>query len=136
MLQTTVSNIDNIVKNITKHNLLVDNMVYRLQAPPSSTLSKRKSDNDMGERVAAELEVHKDAEAQRKSNWEHKRPRQRVRRYCCECDDKKARGKNGTCIICDHECEWCSECLARRSGRETIWRAEKMEYNILRSSAC
>lgn len=85
----------------------------------------RKGDQDMNDGVGPEI-VTKEARSKRV----HKIVRQRVRRYCCECEketgrsgmDKKAGAYEtetvDTCVICQHP--FCLDCLheniARRGG--------------------
>ena len=90
-------------------------MADRLQPPLNSTLGKRKSDDDLGKQ-AGERKASKEAEAQMKANWVHRKVRQRSRWYCCQCEDEQGWDKKGACVVCGHGPKGCSECLARRAG--------------------
>ena len=89
-------------------------MADRLQPPPNLTLGRRKSDDDLGIQ-AKERKASKDREALRKSNWEHKKIRQRKGYYCCQCGEERGLDKEGRCTVCDHGPKACLDCLASRS---------------------
>ena len=90
-------------------------MSDHLRVPPSSSLGKRKSDDDLGRKSGEDRKAAKEAEAQKKQKWVHKEVRKRSRHYCCQCEKKQGLDKKGDCRLCGHGPDGCSECLAARS---------------------
>ena len=68
-------------------------MMSSLQIHSSSALTKRESNDDLGEHAATERKRIKEAAVERKKDLVPKSIRQRIRIYCCNCDSKKGAGK-------------------------------------------
>jgi hypothetical protein len=76
---------------------------------PKNPLGKRKSDEDLGRDRVQEKKDFKVDEDRKKANYVHRKPRMRVKQYCCTCQEiRKFLGH--ICLTCEHKS--CCECLA------------------------
>lgn len=86
-------------------------LATHLDVPSKSTLTRRKSEDDLGECH----EERKKSKFKADSNYVQKVARMRVRAYCCQCDKDQGRKRSGACSECLHNSQNCLECLLNRS---------------------
>ena len=106
------------VISLFKHRRLVSHhsndlglsKMFLLQPPPQK-LGKRASDEDIGLSRLSDVKAARKEKDHKEQDWVHRKPRMRLRLFCCNCKALSACKTRSACADCSHIRQQCLECL-------------------------